>query len=227
MRRISIVSAMALSILGLGASPALAHDDEGWVPVSEDYYAPIEAEVCGDTVLIEGGDVREAEMRETVHPDGTVVTEYRGAATLDITRLSDGAMIDELDISGVGSETFTPDEAAGTATIDNVLFGASLLFPFPDPVDRAAHEAAGLPDLAYFTDPEVSASIRIVIDLETGEFVSVEYVDVPEHVTDLCTWFDDDPRDDHHHDDYHHVDYHHDDYQCDDHHADYADHHGH
>ncbi len=96
-----MVSALALSILGLGAGPSLAHGGDEWVPVTEEYYAPMETQACGDTVVIEGGDVRKAEMRETVRPDGTVVTEYRGAATVDITRLFDGAVIDELDISGV------------------------------------------------------------------------------------------------------------------------------
>jgi hypothetical protein len=181
--------------LSLTASPALAHYDpslpEGsgdWTPMEEldpAYYDPIDIEACGTTVTLSAGDVTEVEGRETALPDGDMLLELRGGFTIDLTRQDTGEVIDELDISGPTTELFSAD---GTHII-GVYHGPSILFPFPElgPVDAAAFEAAGIPDLAYFKKGVVT--FDLVINPETGEAVSEE-ADVDARLHDLCTWFD-------------------------------------
>jgi hypothetical protein len=189
MRRSLAVGALAAAIIGAGANPAWAGggEDSGggeWVPVEQvipDYYASSETNACGSTITVSAGDVREVEVRETVLPDGTVVTDFRGAATLDLTRQSDGAMIDELDISGPGHQVVSPD---GTS-LDVTLEGASLLSPLPG--EEHFFAEAGLPDLAYFKHGEVT--LHVTLDPETGETTALT-ADVHAHVIDLCRWFD-------------------------------------
>ena len=194
MRRSFAVSALAASIVGLGATPALADDGEdpggGWEPAPEDFYAPMVTEACGETITVRYGDVREVEIRTTEFEGGVVFTEFRGAGTFDVLDAEGTVVIDELDISGVGYEIFKPD-----GTITNVLYGASILFPFDDPIDRAAFEEAGLPDLAYFEDPAESITVEIKIDPEDGAVQSVEFTDIDAEIVDLCTYFDDGRKD--------------------------------
>jgi hypothetical protein len=189
MRRSLAVGALAAAVIGAGASPAWAGsgEDSGggqWVPVEQlipDYYAPLETNACGSTITISSGDVREVEVRETVLPDGTDVLDFRGAATLDLTRQSDGATIDELDISGPAHQVVSAD---GTS-VDVTLVGASLLFP--NPGEEHFFAEAGVPDLAYFTHGEVT--LHVTVDPETGEATALT-ADVHAHLIDLCRWFD-------------------------------------
>jgi hypothetical protein len=189
MRRSLAAGALAAALIGAGAGPAWAGNGEDsgggeWVPVEQlvpDYYATTETNACGSTITIAAGDVREVEARETVLPDGTTVTDFRGAATLDLTRQSDGAMIDELDISGPGHQVVSPDGAS----VDVTLEGASLLYPLPG--EEHFFADAGLPGLAYYRHGEVT--LHISIDPETGEPTSLT-ADVHARVFDLCRWFD-------------------------------------
>ena len=195
----------------LVASPAAAHpDDHGgdghqgdggydvveageWTPADPALYEPLEFAACGDTVTIEGGDVRAAEERVSTLENGATLIEFRGQVTVDLTRHADGAMIDELDVSGVGSTLISAD---GTKVKD-ILFGASIMFPLFEAEVGPFVDAFGT-DLAYFSDPEESVRIRLTTDPATGEVLDVRSIDVDAHIEDLCTWFDDDPR--HHHD---------------------------
>ncbi|SNS69416.1 hypothetical protein SAMN04488107_3451 [Geodermatophilus saharensis] len=190
MRCTSTIGVLAAVVVGVGATPALADggpdgaDDAGFVPVEEvipDYYAPVSFQACDSTVTLESGDVREVEVRVTENPDGTTTTEFRGAWTVDLTR-ADGAVIDELDISGPGVEVSGPTGATIT------LGGPSLLFPI-DEVQQAAWDAAGLPegDLAYVKRGEVQ--VRVTVDAE-GVPVSEEWVRLDARIIDLCRWFD-------------------------------------
>ncbi|MGY1606581.1 hypothetical protein [Geodermatophilus sp. SYSU D00700] len=190
MRRAFTIGVLAAAFVGSGAAPALAHggadevDDAGFVPVEEvipDYYAPVSFQACESTVTLESGDVREVEVRVTENPDGTTTTEFRGAWTVDLTR-ADGAVIDELDISGPGVEV------AGPTGVTVTLGGPSVLFPI-DEVQQAAWDAAGLPegDLAYFRKGE--AEVRVTVDAE-GVPVSEEWVRLDARIVDLCRWFD-------------------------------------
>jgi hypothetical protein len=188
MRRSLAVGALAAAIVGVGASPAWAGEDDGgggeFVPIETvipEYYDAFDVQACGDTLTIEAGDVREVEIRTVTLEDGTVVNDYRGDFTMDITRQSDGAMIDELDISGAGHEVISAD---GTQ-IDVTLEGPSVLFPNPGEEDAFAE--AGLFDLTYFKHGEVT--LHVTLDPETGESTSLT-ADVDAHLKDLCTKLD-------------------------------------
>ena len=193
--RAGVVIAAAVGAT-LTASPALAHDDavpEGsgpWAPAEEvlpGYYDPVDVAACGTTVTITPGDVTDAEGRITELPDGRLLTEGRGAQTIDLTRQDTGQMIDELDVSGPYTEVISAD---GTSII-GVYRAPTILYPYPElgPADAAAFEAAGIPDLAYVKKGVVT--FELVIDPETGLAVSEE-ADVDARIVDLCTWFDGD-----------------------------------
>ncbi|NEK59749.1 hypothetical protein GCU56_17990 [Geodermatophilus sabuli] len=206
MRRSFTVSAVAATIIGLGTTPALAHDgngDEdrhgrgGFVPVEEivpDYYAPVTFDACGDTITMETGDVRQVVARQTVSAD-SVFTEFRGGWTVDLVRHSDHARIDELDISGAGSDETRPDG------ISIYLEGPSILFPMDDLQRQAMRDAGIETDLAYYERGVVE--IEVALDA-AGVPVSEEWTRVDARIRDLCTQFD---RDDDHRDDRHHRDH--------------------
>ncbi|MGY1607583.1 MULTISPECIES: hypothetical protein [unclassified Geodermatophilus] len=188
--------------LSLTASPALAHDDTPessgpWVPIEElrpDFYdAAVEVEACGTTVTITSGDVRERVGRQTTRGDGSTLFKMRGDYTIDLTRADTGETIDELDVSGPYHEIISAD----ASEYDAWYHGPSILYPYPalGPVDAAAFEAAGIPDLAYFEHGVVY--FDLVIDTETGLAVS-ETADVrAPRLVDLCDWFGDGDRGDH------------------------------
>jgi hypothetical protein len=187
MRRSTAVCGLTAAFLGLGASPALAGgtgSEAGWVPIEQlqpDYYQPFDVPACGSTVTIAAGSVREVQERERTRPDGTVVRDYRGAATLDLVRQSDGAVIDELDIGGPSREVAAPDGSS----VHVVLHGASLTYPVPGAEDDFT--AAGLPDLGWFTHGVVT--FTIASDPGTGDITGAT-IGVHARVTDLCRWFD-------------------------------------
>lgn len=201
MRRTLAVCAVAATLVGVSASTALAtpepegdeyaHEtDDGWVPVDPALYAePIQAAACGGVVTILPGDVFDVEERLTELATGETLREFRGAWTIDLVRESDGATIDELDISGAGWELASPRD--GEVRITNVLYGASLLWPYLGvEADLAAFEEAGLPSLAYYTDPAESVEVEFVLNEETGEITDVEFDQVDATITDLCPAFD-------------------------------------
>lgn len=200
MRRSSAIGALTTLFVGLTTGSALATDDQPapdpqdpgqgqWEPVDPAYYDAVQAESCGSVVTITAGDVREVEQRVTELATGEILTEIRGSATLDLVRESDGAVIDELDISGPG---FDLQRTVGDEVrITQVLYGATLLFPYAgSAVDVAAFEAAGIPDLAYYADPEQSVGLEITIDAATGEPLEVEFDEVDAELVDLCALFE-------------------------------------
>ncbi len=187
MRKVLVGTATAVLVLSGGVAsaaddPATGGDD-GWVPVPEEYWAPFDIEACGSTVTISGGDVREAEMRSEVLDDGSTFTEYRGGQTADLVRESDGATIDELDISGQGWDLLSAD---GTEVLAE-LEGPSLIWSSND-VERAAAEEAGLPYLFYYE--EGSFLVRLEVDPGTGESVSVDVLRADLEAVDLCDVLD-------------------------------------
>jgi hypothetical protein len=210
--------------LALVAAPASAHpvddsDHHGgvaevgeWMPVPEEYYSSLDLTfpACGDSITIEYGDVRAVEQRVSMLKNGATLSEIRGQATVDLTRQSDGAMIDELDISGVGSTTISAD---GTMVTDK-LFGASILFPFTEAETPVFQEAFGT-DLAYFSDPAESVVIEVTVDPETSTVTEVRSIEVEAHIVDLCEKFDGADKKRHHgdkHHDHHHGHGHHHDH---------------
>ena len=183
MRRVLVGTAAAVMVLSGGvASAADAQppgDDEGWVPVPEEFYDPVDVEACGSVVTVAGGDVREAELRQQVLDDGSTFLEFRGSRTIDLTRQSDGAMIDELDVSGRSWDLLSSD---GTQVVFEVD-GPAVLWAGND-VERAAADEAGLPHLMYVEEGTIL--LRLTVDPATGESTAVDGLQLEADVVDLC-----------------------------------------
>ncbi len=185
--------------LAAGAMPASALDEQevmphggnhaGWMPVSEDLYAPYEVDACGTTVTVAGGDVREIEFKEKVKKDGSALVRYRGDATVDITRGSPGdpdyAFIDELDVSGPNSQHTSADGRHAQFTFR----GPGILSP-TDPTSAAAFAEAGLPYFFYFEHGKVTARAELSEDPAVVEPLAVDVVHTPPQVVDVCGLLD-------------------------------------
>lgn len=186
MRRVLVGTATAVLVVSGGAAAAAGEPgggDDGWVPVPEEYYASIEVEACDSVVTIDSGDVREVEQRSEVLDDGTVFTEYRGGQTVDLTRASDGAVIDELDISGPAWDLVSADGTEVLVELD----GPSLIWAGNE-VERAAADEEGLPYLMYFE--EGSVLFRVEVDPATGESTAVDGLRLDAEIVDLCDLLD-------------------------------------
>ena len=183
MRRVLVGTAAAVMVLSGGvASAADAQppgDDEGWVPVPEEFYEPVDVEACGSVVTVTGGDVREAEVRQQVLDDGSTFLEFRGDRTVDLTRQSDGATIDELDVSGRSWDLVSSDGSEVVAELD----GPVVLWAGND-VERAAADEAGLPHLMYVQEGTIL--LRLTVDPATGESTAVDGLRLEADVVDLC-----------------------------------------
>jgi hypothetical protein len=184
-RRVLVGTAVAVMVLSGGvasAADAQPPDDDGWVPVPEGFYDPVDVEACGSVVSIAGGDVREAEQRQQVLDDGSTFVELRGARTVDLTRQSDGAVIDELDTSGPSWDLISSDGTEVVVEVD----GPSMLYAGND-VERAAADEAGLPHLMYFVEGTIL--LRLTLDPATGESTAVDGLRLDADVADLCDSF--------------------------------------
>lgn len=133
----ALTSTLTLSLLALGAGPALAAGPKGpWVPVprSDPYTLPL----CGTQVTIT--EVANGErMRTSTAPDGTETTEVRGRYVVRYTA-ADGTSV-TVNASGPGSTVVRPD-----GSLEIHLTGGSTVLA-GGPRTRAALAAAGLPEL--------------------------------------------------------------------------------
>ena len=183
MRRVLVGTAAAVMVLSGGVASAAdtqpPGDDEGWVPVPEEFYEPVDVEACGSVVTVTGGDVREAELRQQVLDDGSTFIEFRGNRTVDLTRQSDGATVDELDVSGRSWDLLSSD---GTQVVFEVD-GPAVLWAGND-VERAAADEAGLPHLMYVQEGTIL--LRLTVDPATGESTAVDGLRLEADVVDLC-----------------------------------------
>ncbi|MGY1762274.1 hypothetical protein ACI79G_15235 [Geodermatophilus sp. SYSU D00779] len=183
MRRVLVGTAAAVMVLSGGAASAAdaqpPGDDEGWVPVPEEFYAPVDVEACGSVVTVTGGDVREAEVRQQVLDDGSTFLEFRGDRTVDLTRQSDGATIDELGVSGRSWDLVSPDGSEVVAEL-----GGPLVVWAGNDVERAAADEAGLPHLMYVQEGTIL--LRLTVDPATGESTAVDGLRLEADVVDLC-----------------------------------------
>ncbi|MFF0990980.1 hypothetical protein [Kocuria nitroreducens] len=160
--------------------PASTHG--AFLPVPAEFYEPQTVPACGSELTLTGGDVREGQYRSLVTEEGDTVVEYRGTDTVDITRASDGATLDEFDVSGTGFETYSADGT--TVTLD--FEGPSLVVAL-DEVEAAAFAEAGLPEAFVHLDgtlagtfvfgaptdaqPEVPTTVSVDVTENTAEYV--------------------------------------------------------
>lgn len=157
-----------------------------------DEFLPVrETELCGSTVTIFPGDVREVEYRSTV-AGGTTIVELRGRTTVDIRRESDNAFIDELDVSGAGTEVYAP---GGTVVFS--YDGPSIVYAFDD-VEAAEFEQEGLPRGFYYASGRLTETV-VFPALETPPGPDqpappVQFAAITENTTegvrDLCAMLD-------------------------------------
>jgi hypothetical protein len=126
-------------------------------------------DLCGG-VFVGSGDLL-GEWRVTRDDEGDRI-EYRAAATLDVLGPDGTVLLDELDVSGAGSESYGAD---GTQEYD--FAAPNFVFAFPEEV--AAFEAAGLPTNSYFTSGSFTETISA-----DGE---VSLISVPTDAVDFCS----------------------------------------
>lgn len=126
-----------------------------WVPIDEAYYEGFSGPACGSTVTVTGGDLRQTEMRVTSLPDGSTLREIRGELTVDVVRESDGATLDELDVSGVGFELGSEPTEDGKVVITAGLEGRSIVLAV-DPLQAESLMEAGLPEFLFFSGGQIT-----------------------------------------------------------------------
>lgn len=204
-----IVAAAATVLLAV-AAPAAAHQQEPappaeppaevqwppasthgkFVPYPDGLKQPFTLPACGSEVTIGPGDVDESEYRALVTADGDTVVEYRGAVTADVTRASDGATLDEVDVSGGGFETYAAD--GSSVTFD--WSGASIVVAY-DEVEAQEFAEAGLPQAFLYLSGSLTETVTFESAPQPGQEVppvaSAEITEnSTEYVFDLCDLLD-------------------------------------
>jgi hypothetical protein len=142
-----------------------------FVPAPELLYAPFDAQGCGGTVTVVGGDpqIQKLEFRASVRSDGSTFVDYRGRNTVDVMRDYGGgldAFVDELDVSGTGYDLYTQDGLSITSSRQ----GPSI-FMATGPVEAQAFSAAKLPKLFYFEGGTVTE--RVVLTARNSDTTEV------------------------------------------------------
>lgn len=200
LKRILLVPALLALCFTAGTVPAGAEEleespdwppeDSGgrYQPIDPGFYDTFEVEACGTTVEIISGDVREVEEKISVRRDGSTVIRYRGGSTVDLKR-SDGAFVDELDVSGPGIERISPD----LRNVSTTVRGASIIFPVSAP-DAAALAEAGFPEFFVFERGRLTFELTFSdanLDLPTTVEITQNSA---RDVTDLCKLLDEAPK---------------------------------
>lgn len=204
-----VIAAAATLVLAV-AAPAAATTHEPtpppeqpaeipWPPVSthgkfvalpEGFYATETFPLCGSAITIAADDDDPGQYRALVTAEGDAVVEYRGDLTLDITRASDGAKLDDLLLDGQAIETYDADGV--TATFDYT--GPSMVIAM-DEADIQALEEAGLPQAFLYLSGRLVSTITLestpVPGQEPPAALEVEITDnTAEYVFDLCELLD-------------------------------------
>lgn len=209
MRIFCLPATLSLALLSGVSAPAFAGSDGGggaagpWPPEDTDgkyvsvpdaYYADYEFEACDTTVKVSYGDERELKYKGEKKDDGTLVIKYRGDVTLDLTRDSDKATIDELDISG----PFTMKLAADGLSAHLSGRGPGLVYA-TSPAEEKAFEDEGLPKAFYFTEGRLSGKV-VYASTDQKEVVAGEIThNSIGHAKDICKLLDRAKDDDHGH----------------------------
>lgn len=168
--------------------PASTHGR--FLPLPEEAKQSVTVPACGTEVTVAFGENDESVHRVWVTATGDTVIEYRGTAALDITRASDGATLDEVELDGAGFQTISADGT--TVTIDQ--FGPGLMMSESD--DAAALSAeAGLPEDFLFLAGRFTATITLDPEtLDESGFPAVVSAEITENTTeyvlDVCDLLD-------------------------------------
>jgi hypothetical protein len=167
--------------------PASTHGK--FLPSPEEFKQPFTFPACDTEITLAPGDVDETEYRALVTAEGDTVVEYRGDATADITRASDGAMLDEVDLSNRGFETYSADGT--TLTLSGS--GPAVVAAYSE-AEAQAFDEAGLPQAFLFLSGELAGTITFESAPEAGQEPTVVSAEITEnsaeYVFDLCDLLD-------------------------------------
>jgi hypothetical protein len=199
-----LAGAGAVLLLGLVApvasgAAAEADPQEQWPPPSTHgqfralpaaLSEPVTLPACGSEVTRSIGDVDTTQYRALVTAEGDTVVEYRGGFTVDVTRASDGARLEELALAESGFETYSADGKSVTYDWP----GTWLVAPF-DEVEAAAFAEAGLPEAFVYLSGRLTETVTFASAPQPGEeFPPVTSVQITENSTeyvfDLCDLLD-------------------------------------
>ncbi|WP_247827315.1 hypothetical protein [Arthrobacter antioxidans] len=193
---LSLVAGTVASATAAEEEPAApwppADTDGEYLPVPDEYYDPIAFPACGTNVTMTSGDVQDVHYKSRVKRDGSTVVKFRGSGTVDLTAdpggdLPDGGFIDELDVSGPGSQRISADKSV----VVEALVGPSIVYPV-SATDSAALDRGGFPELFYFDYGKLKIKISLSEDEDAVEPDSVEIVrDTTRGVVDLCRVLED------------------------------------
>jgi hypothetical protein len=201
MRYLCLPATVALAFFTGVSSPAFAGSDGGgaagpWPPedtngkyvsVPDAYYETYEFDACGTTVKVEAGDERDVKYKGEKQDDGSLVIKFRGDATVDLTRASDDAFIDELDNSG----PFTQKVSADGLSAHLSGRGPGLVYAMND-VDAKLFEDEGLPRAFYFERGRLAGNVVYSSATPPMEIVSGEIThNSIRHAKDVCDMLDD------------------------------------
>ncbi|MEX5303206.1 hypothetical protein [Kocuria sabuli] len=160
-----------------------------FVPYPDEANQPFTIAACDSEVTISTGDLDEREYRSLVTTEGDTVLEHRGDLTLDITRASDGAMLDEVGVDGRSFETYAAD---GTS-IEISGSGSGVVFAYSE-LEAQAFAEAGLPEAFLFLSGELAGTITLEPAAEPGQEPTVVSAEITENSTeyvfDLCDLLD-------------------------------------
>lgn len=185
--------------LAASASPAEPPAEEQWPPASTHgafrplppaFSQPQTVPACDTELTLSPGDIDARQYRALVTAEGDTVVEYRGEATVDITRASDGATLDEVDVSGSGFEVFAAD--GSSVTYD---WSAPTLVVAFDEFETEAFAEQGLPQAFLYLSGRFTETVTFESAPELGQevppVVGVEITEnSTEYVFDLCDLLD-------------------------------------
>ena len=128
------------------------------------------------------GESEREHLRALVTAGGDTVVEYRGVATVDLTRASDGARLEELALTESGFETYSAD-------------GRSVTYDWPGTWVVVAFDEAGLPEAFVYLSGRLTETVTFAAAPQPGEelpaVVSAEITEnSTEYVFDLCDLLD-------------------------------------
>lgn len=179
--------------------PAEPPVDQQWPPASTHgafvalppfFSEPQTIPACDSELTFSLGDVDAGQYRALVTAEGDTVVEYRDESTVDITRASDGAMLDELDLSDTYFDVYSAD---GTSiTYDRP--GPAIVVAF-DEFEAEALAEQGLPQAFLFLSGRLTETVTFASVPESGQEVpSVAAAEITENSTeyvfDLCDLLD-------------------------------------
>jgi len=163
-----------------------ADSDGEWLPLPEGENGGFSVEACGSTVTASPGDVDETEYQSMHQADGTIRVEFRGDSTLDVTRESDDATLDELEAGGPGYQLYSADGLTVTYSYE----GPGIVGAF-DEVEAAVFAGQGLPPVFYYETGTTTERVVFSEDPEAATIESAEFLtDTALGVMDVCDLLD-------------------------------------